>query len=892
MAQHDPGYTATVNFDRDCMGLDNFDELPTYSLEDVIIETFPDWKHTERRRIYPHVEWLATHIAGIQDRHGMVWTMRVWRDTLLELGYSVDMMVAGFRVWHEETVLAHPGRVVELERDRRAMEEAMEVPVPPPSPGASTASPAAIRAPAMIVISDDEEGEIFQRRKTSANAENESASEDWGGLILEGGGFPEPPQTGEHPGPFYLCKRCSVPGHFIEDCPTNLLPAYDRPPPKDYRCAYCGSGEHFITACPRNYHPDSLNQLRIRAGLIPPTDDRDPSPTIKVVEMAKNNTKDVSGGARIAPSLVDTSENHPIEGSRDQSQSGSVRRRSASPRGRNGKHRSRSPLRDRGTKPESIKAARMAPSNPHHGGRALGTALYPCELNYDDEPMDEADGSAASPQNNSSRILLLRNRQQAEGRLSFYDEGDSRSFGEPRVRRGRAFARDSSESPDTIKSRKAPGRLSFNDYDEGEVEMVDFSTASESRNKKASHFVESSDVETVSRRNEEPVSSTLVLTHSQRQNACNQPAEKPAKGNTEPDSHEPASQDQKTGGNRSDQVVEKPSVFVLGPSTNGMHPQRQSLMDGELAPANDSTTTRRVGGGAVSFQSPNQGIHPDRLNYIKSQSPMVDSDVEAPRPIWNLDGTYNHVRNPDPRYADRVEDWIHNVVNEFLQENNIIMSESPVTKVDAKTPVKKIRFLDQSPEWIENKARRAPGAMKNYLLAAITKSQAEPIVAAKKTAAAAAAGPEENPNIAKALDLLKGSRNPNNRKDEARPTAIHMWDESDCAKPAVVAAAVQGNNEDITMTGMETTSAGPTNATVVLQSIEEASELDCNMTDLEMHPIAAGTSGNATEHGAENVADESVTLCSIEAMSQLSLSLSPPTMQNASRPSEDTSTTI
>jgi hypothetical protein len=903
MAHYDPSYTAKVNFDLHRMGLDNFDELPTYSLEDVIIETFPDRKRTDQRRIYPHVEWLACHIAGIEDRHAMAWTMTVWRDTLLELGYSVDMMVAVFHIWHKETVLAHPGRAAELERDRRAMEEAMEVPVPPPSPPASAASPATTGAPVVIVISDDEDDETIQGRWTGADAENESASEDWRGLILGGGGFPELPQTGEQPGPFYVCNRCSVPGkknlpplnyyrfflfltfsflsgHFIQDCPTNLDPAYDRPPPEDYSCAYCGSKQHFITTCPRNTRPDSMNQQRIRAGIIPPLDDRDLHSTVKVVEMAKKTTKHVSRGAGVAPSLVDTNEDRPIEGSRDQLQSGLVCRRTASPHGRDGKHRSRSPLRDRGNEPKPSKAARMAPSNLRNGGQVQGAAQNPYELNYDDEPMDEADELAASHHNNSSRNLHLPNRQRAEGRLSFHDEGDSHTFAEPKHRRGRAFVRDKSESLEAIKSRKATGRLSFNDYDEGEVEMVEFSSASKDRKKKVSHFVESNDGEMIPRQSKELLSSKLLSLQPQRQNPCDQTAKKPA--NRKTNSNAPAPQDQKTSGNRPGQVVEKSPVFVLGSRTNGSRPQPQDLIDGELAPAKHSKTPRHFSVGTISLQSPNQGIHPERLNYIKSQSPQVDPHVEAPGPIWNPDGTYNHVRNPDPKYGDRVEDWIYNVVNEFLGEKNITMPEPPVAKVDAKTPVKKTQVLAQSPGWMKNKIKKAPSTMKNDLLAAISRSLAEPIITAnrEKPPAAAVAEPKKNPNMAKALDILGGSRNPNNRKNKARQTAIDMWDESDCAKPAVDAEAVQGHNEDVSMTGMDTPSAGPTNATFVLQSIEEISELDCNMVDL--NPLTAGTSGNATENSAEKAADESVTMGSIEDMSQLSLSLSPPTMRNAS----------
>ncbi|KAK0627749.1 hypothetical protein B0T14DRAFT_579992 [Immersiella caudata] len=899
MASENCTYRSRVNFDRERMGLDSFNVLPTYSLEDVVSETFPDRKHTDERRIYPHVEWLATSTAGLDNRNAMTWTMRVWRDTLLELGYTVDTMVAVFRIRQKEVFLAHPGHAFLLERARRAMEEAMEIPVPPPSPSTSMSSPATTEALVVIIISDDEEGEIFQARKTGTCAESESGSEDWRGLILGSSKSGELPHTNtmEQPAGPYVCKRCSLPGHFIQDCPTNLDPAYDLLPPPGYRCALCSSKQHFITACPRNTRPDSMTQQRISAGILPRSDLYLDSTTTGV-KMAKENSKDVSGGARAAPSLSGTSENRTIGNSRDRSHSGSVRRRTASPsRDRNRKQRSRSPLRDRANKGKTSKAgSRTAPSNLRDGGRTQGSAQNRYELSYDDEPMDEGRDAIAPQQDNSNRNLLLPTRHQAEGRLSFHDEGDNHAFGEPKRGRGRASARDRGESPVFIKSRKATGRLSFSDYDEDEVEeveMEDFSSASKACNRGVSHHADSSNDQMAACQSEKPKPlsfktppSTMAL-HPQRQNLIEQAAKKPIAKKTGPNSASPALQEQNIRDNRLEQVVEKPVVCLPGSGTMAPHPERQGLIDGNFAPATHKSTIVHELSPSSVFQSQNQGIHPDRLNFIKSRLPQVDSQhtpAQALGPIWNPDGTYNHVRNPDPEYGNHVADWIHSVVDEFLEEHNITMPEPSVPSAVAKPPAKKAQVPAQLPGWMNEKTKKAPGTMKSDLLAAIARKEAESTTIEKREEppTSAATKPEENPNMAKARDLLKCNPDVNNCKKETRSTAIEMWDESDCSKPEVNTDGVQGHNEETSMVGTESSSAGVTNSVPALRSIEGASDVDFNMETPRRNSPIAGNPRKALENGNDKAADESATMGSIEAVSQPSLSQSPPTMPKGS----------
>lgn len=58
------------------------------------------------------------------------------------------------------------------------------------------------------------------------------------------------------------------PGHFKEQCPTNLDPSLDPKPTGGYQCYCCGAKEeHLTTLCPRNENPNSLTQQRIKAGV-------------------------------------------------------------------------------------------------------------------------------------------------------------------------------------------------------------------------------------------------------------------------------------------------------------------------------------------------------------------------------------------------------------------------------------------------------------------------------------------------------------------------------------------------------------------------------------------------------------------------------------------------
>ncbi|KAI1458016.1 hypothetical protein F4805DRAFT_474721 [Annulohypoxylon moriforme] len=65
------------------------------------------------------------------------------------------------------------------------------------------------------------------------------------------------------PPPSYICSRCHKPGHWIQLCPTNTDPKWDRPPPPNYTCEICKKkGDHFTTSCPQKQNKSSWTEQR------------------------------------------------------------------------------------------------------------------------------------------------------------------------------------------------------------------------------------------------------------------------------------------------------------------------------------------------------------------------------------------------------------------------------------------------------------------------------------------------------------------------------------------------------------------------------------------------------------------------------------------------------
>jgi hypothetical protein len=234
MEKYDDSYTTRARKDRQCLGLEDFRTISSPSLEALIVKLYPAWGEiSDERRIYAHVEWLAVHMAGFNDdERQLAWFMRQWRDALVSFGYKIDTMATVFRRRHKDLAQRFPERIPELGRARRAMQTALEMAVPPPSPSASVSSLAALplsspdkakspvksKAPVIIVISDDDDSDHAEGREGATRP----AGNNWGGIPLEVGGHRERREPRKRSASSYVCKRCSIPGkttlHTLGTC--------------------------------------------------------------------------------------------------------------------------------------------------------------------------------------------------------------------------------------------------------------------------------------------------------------------------------------------------------------------------------------------------------------------------------------------------------------------------------------------------------------------------------------------------------------------------------------------------------------------------------------------------------------------------------------------------
>ncbi|TAQ91008.1 hypothetical protein B7494_g609 [Chlorociboria aeruginascens] len=75
------------------------------------------------------------------------------------------------------------------------------------------------------------------------------------------------------PPPSYVCNRCDKKGHYLQACPTNLDPSYDRAPDMNYVCPICKErGRHYKSLCSMNNDPYSIIVRRRERGIKTPKD--------------------------------------------------------------------------------------------------------------------------------------------------------------------------------------------------------------------------------------------------------------------------------------------------------------------------------------------------------------------------------------------------------------------------------------------------------------------------------------------------------------------------------------------------------------------------------------------------------------------------------------------
>jgi len=64
----------------------------------------------------------------------------------------------------------------------------------------------------------------------------------------------------------YVCHKCNVMGHWIQECPLNTQQQqdYSKPPPPNYICHRCGVPGHWIKNCPTNGNPTFDNKPHLK----------------------------------------------------------------------------------------------------------------------------------------------------------------------------------------------------------------------------------------------------------------------------------------------------------------------------------------------------------------------------------------------------------------------------------------------------------------------------------------------------------------------------------------------------------------------------------------------------------------------------------------------------
>ena len=58
----------------------------------------------------------------------------------------------------------------------------------------------------------------------------------------------------------YICRICSIPGHWIQQCPYKYHPTLSKVP-SNYICHKCGVPGHWIQNCPNNYYCNNQQYL-------------------------------------------------------------------------------------------------------------------------------------------------------------------------------------------------------------------------------------------------------------------------------------------------------------------------------------------------------------------------------------------------------------------------------------------------------------------------------------------------------------------------------------------------------------------------------------------------------------------------------------------------------
>jgi len=91
----------------------------------------------------------------------------------------------------------------------------------------------------------------------------------------------------------YVCHKCNIGGHWIQECPLNnqSQPDYNQPPPPNYSCHRCGVPGHWIKNCPTNGNPTFDNKPHLK--VVQASENKE---MMANLNSASNATSQIGGG--------------------------------------------------------------------------------------------------------------------------------------------------------------------------------------------------------------------------------------------------------------------------------------------------------------------------------------------------------------------------------------------------------------------------------------------------------------------------------------------------------------------------------------------------------------------------------------------------------------------
>ncbi|KXX83329.1 E3 ubiquitin-protein ligase RBBP6 [Madurella mycetomatis] len=290
----------------DILGLDNLKGLTMDQLLAAVANKFPP-EVSKRRLLNVFVMWLHERLTGVDIPADAAFANEVssWYNTLKMTANDDSAIAEAFHDWQCEQYIHDPASSGWLSIAELKLHSPMASPTAHSLNNLETARPEhqygsmhpdrlklSLEDPSAIEIDDDGPevvGTPFHQWEDRAQLQTDGQDEPHGLSFLTGsnrlvlndpvdskldrGGSPfascvkspehESGSISKRRSLGYVCNRCRIPGHLLQNCPTDTDSAFDKKPQEDYKCRICKkTGDHLFTLCPNNRDPKSLTQQR------------------------------------------------------------------------------------------------------------------------------------------------------------------------------------------------------------------------------------------------------------------------------------------------------------------------------------------------------------------------------------------------------------------------------------------------------------------------------------------------------------------------------------------------------------------------------------------------------------------------------------------------------